>query len=55
VAQAAFHVTFDYPLFASGSWQSLQLLPIVFVLAVAIWAFHTSLGGQRAFAKVLDD
>jgi hypothetical protein len=55
VAQAAFHCIFQYPLFVSASWQTLQPLPLVLVLAVAIWAFRTSLAGQPAFARVLDD
>jgi serine/threonine-protein kinase len=55
VAQAVFLSVFHYSLFISESWKTLQPLPIVLVLALAIWAFRTALAGQPAFGKVLDD
>ncbi len=56
VAQATFLAVFHNQLFTTASWSSIQLLPIAFVLAAAVWAFHTSLGGQSPFsASLLDE
>jgi serine/threonine-protein kinase len=55
VAQATFHCIYHYPLFAGQSWSSIQLLPIVLVIAAMIWAFRVSLGGRSPFnARLLD-
>jgi hypothetical protein len=53
VAQWMFLMTFHGLLFTSASWQSIQLLPVVFVLIAAGWAFYTSLGGQSPFSATL--
>lgn len=38
------------------AWYTLRtLLPAVAVLALSVWAFRTSLGGQRAFAASLEE
>ncbi|MDP9190176.1 MAG: serine/threonine protein kinase [Acidobacteriota bacterium] len=56
VAQATFMASFQYPFYTAGGWQSTNLIPIAAVIGFAIWAFYTSLGGQRAFAtNLLDD
>jgi serine/threonine-protein kinase len=55
VSQAVFLMTFHLPLFATQAWSSINLLPIVVLAVLIVWAFRTSLGEQRAFAAVLDD
>jgi hypothetical protein len=61
LAIAAAHMTFAalffYPLPDAAGWYTLRTLtPVLFITAVALWAFRTSLGGQRAFAAIkLDD
>ena len=53
VAQTVFLTTFHTQLFTTASWQSIQLLPVAFVVAGAAWAFYTSLGGQSPFSAAL--
>lgn len=61
LSAAAMHMTFLAVFFAplpdGLAWYTARgLVPLVFVLALAVWAFFTSLGGQRAFAaNLLDD
>jgi hypothetical protein len=55
VTQATFLCLFPYPLFTSLSWTSLQALPVLVIVALTLWAFRTSLGGQAAFGRVLDE
>jgi Protein kinase domain len=61
LAAAAMHMTFLAVFFAplpdTFAWYTARgLVPVVLLLALAIWAFFTSLGGQRAFAaNLLDD
>ena len=61
LAAAAMHMAFvaalAAPLPDAFAWYTLRgLTPLLLVLALAIWAFLTSLGGQRAFAaNLLDD
>ena len=51
-----FHALFFVPLPEGIGWAATRtvIVPIAFA-ALAIWAFRTSLGGQPAFAKVMDD
>ncbi|HYI13279.1 MAG TPA: protein kinase [Thermoanaerobaculia bacterium] len=53
---STFFLLFFVPLPEGIGWAATRtmIVPIVFV-AVTLWAFRTSLGGQPAFAKVLDD
>jgi hypothetical protein len=55
--QVAFAVIFFVPLPDAFAWYTARgLTTVVLLLACAVWAFFTSLGGQRAFAaNVLDD
>jgi serine/threonine-protein kinase len=55
--QIAFHVVFFAPLPDAFAWYTARgLTTVVLLFACAIWAFFTSLGGQRAFAaNMLDD
>jgi hypothetical protein len=55
--QIAFAVIFFAPLPDAFAWYTARgLTPLLLLLALAIWAFFTSLGGQRAFAEdVLDN
>ena len=55
--QIAFYVIFFMPLPDALTWYTARgMTTVVLLLACAIWAFYTSLGGQRAFAaNVLDD
>ena len=54
--QMAFFAIFGAPLPDAFAWYTARgLVPLVLLLAVAIWAFFTSLGGQRAFAANLLD
>jgi serine/threonine-protein kinase len=55
--QIAFAVIFSTPLPDAFAWYTARgLTTMVLLFALAVWAFHTSLGGQRAFAaNVLDD
>jgi hypothetical protein len=55
--QLAFFAIFGAPLPDAFAWYTARgLVPLVLLLALAIWAFFTSLGGQRAFAaNLLDD
>jgi serine/threonine-protein kinase len=61
LAAAAMHMTFLAIFFAplpdALAWYTARgLVPLLLLLALAIWAFFTSLGGQRAFAaNLLDD
>jgi serine/threonine-protein kinase len=60
LAMAATHMTFAaiffYPLPDAAAWYTPRgLTAVVFILALALWAFRTSLGGQRAFAVKFDD
>ena len=52
----AFMATFTAPLPDAFAWYTARgLVPVVLLLALAVWAFFTSLGGQRAFAtNILD-
>ncbi|HKR65249.1 MAG TPA: serine/threonine-protein kinase [Thermoanaerobaculia bacterium] len=55
-AHMAFTAIFFTPLPDAWSWYTLRgAIPLLFVVALAIWAFRTSLGAQRAFAMSLDD
>ncbi len=53
----AFSATFLAPLPDAFAWYTARgLTTVVLLLALTIWAFYTSLGGQRAFAaNILDD
>jgi hypothetical protein len=53
----AFAASFFFPLPDRFAWYTARALtPMLLLLALAVWAFFTSLGGQRAFAtNVLDD
>jgi hypothetical protein len=55
--QIAFAVIYHAPLPDAFAWYTARgLTTVVLLSACAIWAFFTSLGGQRAFAaNVLDD
>jgi len=56
VAQVSFLVYFAYSMPDALDWYTLRAsIPAVLLLAAAVWAFRTSLGGQRAFAGSLDD
>jgi len=56
VAQATFHAMFQFPFFGAGGWEASHLIPIAAVVALALWAFWISLGGQSPFtASLLDD
>ena len=61
LAAVAMHATFGVVLFyphpdAIAWYTPIGLVAIAVVLAVAVWAFRLSLGGQSAFsAKLLDD
>lgn len=61
LAAAAMHTAFLAALVAplpdAFAWYTARgLVPLVLLLALAVWAFFTSLGGQRAFAaNILDD
>ncbi|HYC90335.1 MAG TPA: serine/threonine-protein kinase [Thermoanaerobaculia bacterium] len=49
--QAAFHGLFHFALPDALDWYTLRVsVPALFFAALAVWAFRTSLGGQRAFA-----
>jgi hypothetical protein len=52
-----FLATRFFPLPDAIAWYTIRaLVPLFFVVALALWAFHTSLGEQRAFAAIqLDD
>jgi hypothetical protein len=57
LAIAAAHMTFAaaffYPLADASAWYALRgLTTIFFITALAVWAFRTSLGGQRAFSAI---
>ena len=56
-AYVAFFAVFFYPLPDALAWYTARgLITTVFLLALTVWAFLTSLGGQRAFAaNLLDD
>jgi Protein kinase domain len=55
--QCTFVAVFFFPLPDAFAWYTARgLTTLVIVMAIAVWAFVTSLGGQRAFAtNVLDD
>jgi tRNA A-37 threonylcarbamoyl transferase component Bud32 len=55
--QAAFFIAFFAPLPDAFTWYTARgLVAPLLLLALALWAFFTSLGGQRAFAaNLLDD
>jgi hypothetical protein len=55
--QMSFEAVFSTPLPDALAWYTARALtPVVLLCALAIWAFVTSLGGQRAFAaNMLDD
>jgi eukaryotic-like serine/threonine-protein kinase len=61
LAAAVMHMTFSAmfaaPLPDAFAWYTARgLTPVLLLLALAVWAFFTSLGGQRAFAaNFLDD
>ena len=61
LANAAMTMTFFAIFFAplpdAFAWYTARgLVPLILLLALSAWAFHTSLGGQRAFAtNALDD
>ncbi|HVE71452.1 MAG TPA: serine/threonine-protein kinase [Thermoanaerobaculia bacterium] len=56
VAVATFRAIFPFPVPDGLEWYTLRMvIPLVCVIALAIWAFRTSLGGQRAFAVSLDE
>jgi hypothetical protein len=61
VAMSAAHFTFICTFFPPApdaiAWYTMRgLIPLLFVTALAIWAFRTSLGGQSAFGNLaLDD
>ena len=57
VTYVAFFAVFAYPLPDAFAWYTARgLTTVLFMLALTVWAFVTSLGGQRAFAaNLLDD
>jgi hypothetical protein len=56
VGQAVFHGVFHYVMPDALDWYTLRAIaPALFFTALAVWAFRTSLGGQRAFAGALDE
>jgi hypothetical protein len=61
LTMAAAHMTFVaiffYPLPDAVAWYTMRgLTTVFFIVALAVWAFRTSLGGQRAFSAIkLDD
>lgn len=58
VAHAAFYLLFLMPMGTDlAAWHSSYMIAAVFVmLAVAAWAFHTSLAGQKLFTgNILDE
>ena len=56
LTHVAFMVFFLFSMPDALDWYTLRAsIPALFLLAIAIWAFRTSLGGQRAFAGSLDD
>jgi hypothetical protein len=51
-AQFAFFCTFHYPLPVTTSWWTgLAIVGPAAVIALAVWAFRTSLGGRSAFGE----
>jgi serine/threonine-protein kinase len=55
-AQAVFHGVFHYALPDALDWYTLRaVVPLLFFATLAVWAFRTSLGGQPAFARPLDE
>jgi hypothetical protein len=53
---ATFAALFSSPMPDTAAWYTLRaLIPTIAFVALAIWAFRTSLGGQRAFAGSLDE
>jgi serine/threonine-protein kinase len=55
-AHMTFVATRFFPLPDAVTWYTLRaLVPLFFVVALAVWAFRTSLGRQSAFALGLDD
>ncbi|HEX8253646.1 MAG TPA: serine/threonine-protein kinase [Thermoanaerobaculia bacterium] len=56
VAHATFVACFHFPQFVGGSWFTLgALVPTAVIIAAAVWAFRTSLGGQSPFVGALFD
>jgi 4-hydroxybenzoate polyprenyltransferase len=61
LAVAALHMTFVAVFFApmpdALAWYTARgLMPFILIFAIAVWAFFTALGGQRAFrTNLLDD
>jgi hypothetical protein len=56
VSQVTFFAIFNSPQFAGGSWFTLTgMIPVALIVAAAVWAFRTSLGGQQAFAATAFD
>lgn len=56
VAQTSFMVYFHYAMPDALDWYTVRaIVPALVFLAVAVWAFRTSLGGQRAFAGSFDE
>ncbi|HEX8617450.1 MAG TPA: serine/threonine-protein kinase [Thermoanaerobaculia bacterium] len=57
VAQATFFALFMSPLLPGAGWATATApVALAVVVALALWAFHTSLGGQPMFsATLLDD
>jgi hypothetical protein len=53
---ATFTAIFPYPVPDGLEWYTIRMIvPLLCVIALAIWAFRTSLGDQRAFAFSLDE
>ncbi|HEV7765352.1 MAG TPA: serine/threonine-protein kinase [Thermoanaerobaculia bacterium] len=54
--QLTFEITFRHPHPDAFAWYTLRgIVPLVLLLALMVWAFVTALGGQKAFANVLDE
>jgi hypothetical protein len=48
-----FWAIFFYPLPDAVAWYTMRgLTTVFFIAALAVWAFHRSLGGQRAFSAI---
>lgn len=53
VGQATFHTLFQFPFYAVGGWQVVNLIPLIAILTAALWSFRTSLGDQSPFSASL--
>ncbi|MEO8381463.1 MAG: serine/threonine-protein kinase [Acidobacteriota bacterium] len=55
MTQATFHTVFHFPFYTVGGWQAVNLIPLLALVAAALWSFRTSLGGQSPFSASLLD